>query len=41
MRRLRGQGTPYTPPVIAHTPPPAAPPVYKDTTEVEELKQAV
>ena len=37
MRRLRGQGTPYTPPpATAHVPPPV---VSEDSQEIEELKQ--
>lgn len=40
MRRLRGQGTPYTPPVVTNTPPPVVHTLHKDDSEVEELKQA-
>ena len=36
MRRLRGQGTPYTPPATAYPTPPSV-----SNQEVEELKQAV
>ena len=39
MRRLRGQGTPYTPPAAAYVPPPIV--CVGDNQEVEELKQAV
>ena len=39
MRRLRGQGTPYTPPpATAHVPPPI---IHEESQEVEELKQIV
>ena len=39
MRRLRGQGTPYTPPpAAAYVPPPV---VSEDNQEIEELKQVV
>jgi chromosome segregation ATPase len=38
MRRLRGQGTPYTPPIVTQTTPQA---VHKNGQEVDELKQAV